>query len=276
MGFQTSNIPEADFIVYPYLVRVKTIPTIKKISKKFKSINKKIIVFILTDYEGSYPFHENLILLRTSARSGNLAINELIMPYLWECKDEPFVPALSPDTPSIGFCGLVSEHRKNLVCALENSPLIRCDFIKRHAFWGGKPHDTNLKSDFWNNLQQNQFALAPRGGGNFSMRFYQALSVGRIPVLIDTSMPLPLSSMIPWKDFIVFEENEKECVRRMREIFDLDQVVSLQQMCYNIFHGYLSHKVFLAHLMRQLKLQQLDFISSEVKISRWWTRWMRN
>ena len=269
MDFQTSNISEANFIIYPYLVRGKTVAKINKISKQFKSFNKKVIVFILDDYEGRYSFHKNLFLLRTSAQSGKLAINELIMPYLWECKDEPFVPALSTDIPSIGFCGLVTKYRQNLVFALENSPFINCHFIKRDSFWGGKPHDTNVKSDFWNNLQENQFALAPRGGGNFSMRFYQALSVGRIPVLINTSMPLPLSNLIPWKDIIVFEENEKECIRRLREIFDADQVVALQQMCYKIFHGYLSRKVFLAHL-----LQQLDCIS-EVKTSPWWTRWTR-
>src|ERR1035437_1117887 len=74
--------------------------------------------------------------------------------------------------PSIGFCGQISSHRKNLMAAFETSPLIRSNFIKRVAFWGGNPHDTGLKADFWKNMQQNQFALAPRGAGNFSMRFY--------------------------------------------------------------------------------------------------------
>jgi hypothetical protein len=153
--------------------------------------------------------------------------------------------------------------------AFETSPLIRSNFVKRDAFWGGNPHDAGLKADFWENMQQNQFALAPRGAGNFSMRFYQALSVGRIPVLINTDMALPFSDLIPWKDFIVFEANEAQCVRRLLEIFDMGQVAALQQMCHQMFHGYLSHKVFLGHLLQQLKT------AGEIKTASWWTRWKR-
>lgn len=265
-----SPISEADFIVYPCLVRneMDSRKTIAKISKQYRSAKKKVIVFVLDDHEGRYPFYENLFLLRTSAQAGRLAVNERIMPYLWECKDEPFAPVSSRDgLPSIGFCGQISSHRKNLMAAFEASPLIRSNFIKRDAFWGGNPHDAGLKADFWDNMQQNQFALAPRGAGNFSMRFYQALSVGRIPVLINTDMALPFGDLIPWKDFIVFEANEAQCVRRLLEIFDAGQAAALQQMCYQVFHGYLSHKVFLGHLLQQLKT------AGEIKTPSWWARW---
>jgi hypothetical protein len=270
--YRSSPIPEADFIVYPFLVRseMDSRKTIARISKQFRSAKKKVIVFILDDHEGGYPFYENLFLLRTSAQAGKLAANERVMPYLWECKDEPFAPTSTGDAlPSIGFCGQSSSHRKALMEAFETSPSIRSNFVKRDAFWGGNPHDAGLKADFWENMQQNQFALAPRGAGNFSMRFYQALSVGRIPVLINTDMALPFSDLIPWKDFIVFEANEAQCVRRLLEIFDMGQVAALQQMCHQMFHGYLSHKVFLGHLLQQLKT------AGEIKTASWWTRWKR-
>lgn len=43
-----------------------------------------------------------------------------------------------------------------------------------------------------------------RGGGNFSVRFYEALAMGRIPILIDTDSSLPLSDVIQWKDHVVW------------------------------------------------------------------------
>jgi len=254
VDYELSGIAEADFIVYPILVRNEMdVPgTLAKISRQFSSSGKKVIVFTLSDYARKYPFYSNLILLRHSARADRLASNERVMPYLWECKDEPFVPASAGELPGIGFCGKVSRQRRKLVSAFENSALIKCDFIKRDSFWGGKPHDPGVVSDFWSNMQENPFALAPRGNGNFSMRFYQALSIGRIPVLINTNMALPLSNLIPWKDFIVFEENEKRCVRRLLEIHEGGRVTELQQTCYRIFHEYLSHKVYMGRLLDEL------------------------
>ena len=253
--YQTTSISEADFIVYPCLVTGgrDVRGTTAKIFRQYHSYDKKVIVFILSDYEGRYPFHGNLYLLRTSALADQLAINERILPYLWECKHEPFAPILPTDSPSIGFCGLVSKPRKKLVSAFENSALMNCNFIKRNSFWGGKPQDAGLRSDFWNNLQENQFALAPRGAGNFSMRFYQALSVGRIPVLINTNTALPFSNWIPWKKFIVLENTEEQCIHTVREIHEAGQVRTMQEMCYRIFHEYLSPRVFLARLLHQLK-----------------------
>jgi hypothetical protein len=272
-GCHLSTISEADCIVYPYLIRDQNTDIrerISQISRQYISYDKKVIIFILSDYDGRYPFYKNLVLFRTSAKANKLAINEYIMPYLWECKHEPFTPVLSDDPalPSIGFCGQVhKKYRKKLISTFENSSLVNCRFVKRNAFWGGKPQDAGLMTDFWNNMLQNQFALAPRGGGNFSMRFYQALSVGRIPVLINTNMTLPFSNLIPWKDFIVFEKNEKQCVRRLREIFDAGKVVAVQKMCYQMFHDYLSPRVFLGHVLRQLN------ITSENKPLPWWKRW---
>jgi hypothetical protein len=272
--YHSSSISEADYIVYPCLVRDqkkslhKTKTLLSNISRQYVIYNKKVIVFILGDYEGKYPFYQNLCLIRTSVQATKMATNECVMPYLWGCKDEPFAPAPSSDLPGIGFCGQVlRQFRGKLVSEFEDSSRIRCDFIKRDAFWGGKPHDPGLMSDFWNNLMQNPFALAPRGGGNYSMRFYQALSIGRIPVLINTDTTLPFSNLIPWKNFIVLEDNEKQCVQRVLEIFDSGQVVTLQQMCFQVFHKYLSHKVFLGHLLQQLNP------TVETKISPWWMRW---
>ena len=84
------------------------------------------------------------------------------------------------------------------------------------------------------------------------MRFYQALSVGRIPVLVNTDSALPFSDLIPWPDFIVFENDENKCVNKVRQIHETGRVFAMQEKCYRMFHDYLSHRVFVGHLLRQL------------------------
>src|ERR1017187_6135060 len=105
--YQASDISDADFIIYPLLVRneMDVRGTISRVSKQYRSQNKKVIMFVLSDYEGTYPFHENLHLLRTSALTDKLAANEQILPYLWECQHEPFAPAPPTPLPNISFCG---------------------------------------------------------------------------------------------------------------------------------------------------------------------------
>ena len=252
---QAVNISEADFIIHPILLReeMKIPKTIAGISRQHLACKKKVIPFILSDYEGKYAFHENLVLLRTSVLADKLAANERVLPYLWECSDEAFAPAPAADLPSIGFCGLISKARKKLVSAFEGTGAIHCNFIKRNSFWGGKPHDAGLKKDFWHNLRENQFALAPRGAGNFSMRFYQALSVGRIPVLVDTNVALPFDDLIPWPELIVFEKNENDCIARVREIHAGGETFARQEKCYRTFHEFLSPRVFMNRLLPRLK-----------------------
>ena len=38
--------------------------------------------------------------------------------------------------------------------------------------------------EYWNNMLSSPFILCIRGNGNFSVRFYETLALGRIPVLL--------------------------------------------------------------------------------------------
>jgi len=59
------------------------------------------------------------------------------------------------------------------------------------------------RKEYIENIQTSDLCLAPKGDGNFSLRFYEILSLGRIPLLIDTDMCLPMSDSIPYDDFIL-------------------------------------------------------------------------
>jgi hypothetical protein len=58
--------------------------------------------------------------------------------------------------------------------------------------------------EFYDNIQDSQYVVCVRGAGNFSVRFYETLAMGRIPVFIDTDCLLPHKDSINWKDHVVW------------------------------------------------------------------------
>nr|VFJ75353.1 MAG: Exostosin family protein [Candidatus Kentron sp. FM]VFJ75907.1 MAG: Exostosin family protein [Candidatus Kentron sp. FM]VFK23122.1 MAG: Exostosin family protein [Candidatus Kentron sp. FM] len=67
---------------------------------------------------------------------------------------------------------------------------------------------TNLERNlarpgFVKNMKQSDYVLCARGAGNFSIRFYETLALGRIPLYIDTNAPLPFEDRIDWDRYLV-------------------------------------------------------------------------
>ncbi|MBI1998844.1 MAG: GtrA family protein [Parcubacteria group bacterium] len=103
--------------------------------------------------------------------------------------------------------------RKRAMHFLEKSPLVETSFLKRDFFSVNKhtiklPREV-LRSQYIENIAHSDFVLAPKGDGNFSIRFYEALALGRIPVLIDTESILPLEAEIPYNEYIVRVPHQK-------------------------------------------------------------------
>jgi hypothetical protein len=218
---------------------------------------KKTLVFVVADYEDKLPVPKSLILLRTSIRKSIRAHNELPLPYVWSSYEQNSEACISEAKPCVGFCGLASKPRRKLIKTFLASPDIICNFICRDKFWGGSPHDKMLTQEFDNNMAGNSFILAPRGKGNFSMRFYQALSAGRIPVLVDTDNLLPFSENISWKDKIIFESNEKRCAERVLEVFRSGAYLSMQRECRQVYEQYFSFENYFKELSEVLKKEYL-------------------
>lgn len=156
--------------------------------------------------------------------------------------DEVFVPRAKQEKPVVSFCGwselgdikqktkflmknayadartfFGDTHaemrkqgiyfRKKAMEHLEKSPLVATSFLRRDFFSVNKrtiklPRET-LRAQYLENIANSDFVLAPKGDGNFSIRFYEALALGRIPVLVDTESILPLEDEIPYNEYIV-------------------------------------------------------------------------
>ncbi len=94
-----------------------------------------------------------------------------------------------------------------MLSACAASPLIRTRFIIRRSFSGA--HRTieldpaRARREFIDNIIDGDFVLAPKGDGNYSNRFLEVLSLGRIPVLVDTDVVLPLEHVIDYAQVVV-------------------------------------------------------------------------
>jgi len=93
--------------------------------------------------------------------------------------------------------------RVDAMQVLERDSRIKTDFLGRGTA-GLQPNvQGDRRHQFLDNLQRNAYALCVRGADNYSWRFYEALSLGKIPILIDTDCMLPLEDEISWDQFIV-------------------------------------------------------------------------
>lgn len=134
--------------------------------------------------------------------------------------------------PVVGFCGYVPDRGlggaarrllgrpphpaavRGVACRLLNrSESVETSFVFRPAYWAGAVAPAGeldyavmraAREKFVRNLVESDYVLAVRGGGNFSVRLYEALSCGRIPVFVDTDSVLPREDAIDWRSLCVW------------------------------------------------------------------------
>ena len=184
---------------------------LQNIINSYNNIDKIVYIFLISDTIDIFNIPDNVRLYRTSLYKSKQNKNEFLLPYIWEDL-QPFPVLPKSEKPIIGFCGLNCIHRNKTITLFKNNRNVISNFIIRNKFWGGKPHDPKIISEFQDNMQSSHFNICNRGAGNFSMRFYQTLSCGRIPILLNTDMVLPFENEINWNDSIVIAESEEELV----------------------------------------------------------------
>lgn len=97
--------------------------------------------------------------------------------------------------------------RRTAIRALQGSERVETSFIIRDSFSGNtattRLNPQEARKEYIENMINSDFVLCPKGDGNYSVRFYEALSLGRIPILIDTDMVLPLEKTLDYSRFIL-------------------------------------------------------------------------
>lgn len=210
--------------------------------------NNKVFLFLVTDDCESFMVPKNIHVYRTSLLKSAKSPNEYLLPYIWEGLSEPFAPLKRTMKPRVGFCGLVSPYRIKTLQLFEQDVHFDTHYILRNTFWGGKPNDPQVVRDYQENMRNTHFNICNRGKGNFAIRFYQTLSAGRIPIVLNTDLVLPLEQHIDWNQIIVLADTEEELVEKTLLFWKTRNIEDAQRRTREIYETYFEGTKFLDQL----------------------------
>jgi hypothetical protein len=104
-------------------------------------------------------------------------------------------------------------------------------------------------------MVDSDYVLCTRGGGNFSYRFYETLSCGRIPLFVNTDCSLPFEQHIDWKKYCVWVEEEDlphlgNIIREFHARLSPQEFQDMQLACRQLWLDWLSPQGFFANFHR--------------------------
>ncbi len=277
---------ESDFILIPHSIfRVnKNSEYINGLVKISKDFSKKIIIFAIGDSREVIDI-PNSIIVRTSQYKSLKKDNEIIVPaYATDLSyEKPFEFRKKSAKPVIGFCGWANINglgakfsffiknsfilsgafkqgiyfRIKAIDIFNKSKLVIPNFIIRSSYSASEKtielDAIKAREEYRNNMIQSDFILAPKGDGNFSVRFYEALSLGRVPILIDTDCPLPMEEKIDYSKFVL-KVDHKDINKIDKIVADFysnlsdDEWLNMQREAKKVFDQYLRIDVFLRYI----------------------------
>lgn len=180
---------------------------------QFKGNESKHIVFICNDYHEEPFIFQNLILFKFSSH-----INGMSLPihYRTSMKTLP-----TKENYDVSFVGNVNSNKTRacLKKSLMNSGLnYFFKATKDNFFMVNADKKEEMILEFEQISNQSKFILCPRGGGLNSMRFFETMSIGKIPILISDFAKLPLEKEIDYSKFVVRVPENK--IKNIKEYID--------------------------------------------------------
>ncbi|MEK7179042.1 MAG: exostosin family protein [Patescibacteria group bacterium] len=157
--------------------------------------------------------------------------------------------------------------RRKAMRALKHPSLVNTNFLVRKSFSAQSGLDGKnrinpevAEKESIESIINADFVLAPKGNGNASVRFFEALSLGRLPVLVNTDCVLPLKDHIDYSKFVVsvdytrISETERAIVDFYASLSD-EEFKRRQKMARKAFE-LLRPGSFLKIVLSELKLKQ--------------------
>ncbi len=291
----TSEIHDADAILLPHnywLLKQKRPERLSATLRDAERLQKPIVIDAYGDSDAEIPV-KNAVILRTSQYRHRLKPYEIMIPAYAEDLQElhPTSAREKSPVPIVGFAGwaevsrnakiktfcfrlfsAMKPHymchipgvvfRKQSLAALASSSRITTNFLVRKSYSGhaktlqGNPK--TLRAEFIENIAASDYTLNIKGNGNYSQRFYETLSLRRVPLLLDTECVLPLESFIDYREcclIVNYQDIDRigEIVAEFHDSLSSDRFLQMQQRAREIFETYLRVDVFTKYLAQELR-----------------------
>lgn len=160
--------------------------------------------------------------------------------------------SLSKENRSIdfSFLGSTSTHtvRKRLVNMYDTC-------YDSGVHWG---LDKNLKGDFTDKyislLGNSNFSICPRGTGISSVRLFESMAMGSIPIVVADNYEFPLSDLINWSEIsITVKENEISKIKGIVKSFSDEDISNMRSKLIKTYNTYFSNNKLHKTIIETLK-----------------------
>ena len=201
---------------------------------------KKVIIFWITDNNDVFEVPSNVYFFRTSMYRRWRNPTEDILPFVFEPFDGQEFQTLAHTTkPIIGFCGAVWPNRKPTLDKFKKDDRFQTLYIEHAHFSAG------TREIYLENILNSHFTICDRGAGNFTMRFWHVLSVGRIPILVDDDMVWPFAREIDWDNLCIRAHDLVDLAEKTNTFYHTHKIEDVQKQCMQTYHLYFTHERYL-------------------------------
>ncbi|MCC5648594.1 glycosyltransferase family 47 protein [Nostoc sp. XA013] len=229
-------------------------PAVYRSQKRQKDI---IIPALVEDYVKEYL--GGLISIRQKSAKPVVGFCGLAQPDSWDLKLKAFTyhGLMLSKSLKLGVSPYKGKILRNQAMRiLADSPsLVNTNFIitegSQSVYLTTQDPDKRQKTraEFVKNMVESDYNLCCRGSANYSIRLYETLSCGRIPVFIDTDCVLPYDSVIDWKKYCVWIDEKEipyiaEKVAEFHSNISDKEFIDLQHECRKLWKNWLSSEGF--------------------------------
>lgn len=213
----------------------------------YSNKDKKILSFMSGDYGVRFPFFSNLNILRSSGYKGKANTYGMPV-FIEDAgtKYNISIDKKINEINTIGFCGqsdrsfskfvfdwirilrrnflgfIFDSYEKEKLFSsrnyryeiLKNLKAIlptRVNFVERKKYRAGAVSTEfrqKTTEEYFDNMNNSRYVVCMRGGGNFSVRLYETLCSGRIPIYFHSDDNLPFLKDEFWKSNTIWINNE--------------------------------------------------------------------
>ncbi len=152
--------------------------------------------------------------------------------------------------------------RREALAVLGRSHLLVLNALIRGSYSGHIDTASNsaevLRKEFVDNLLQSDYGLDIRGDANASTRLFEMLSLGRIPVIVDTERNVPFSDKVNYRSFALIVDFRElphlaERIAAFHRSLTPEEFKSMQLRARAAFRDYFRVDALTAHLMEEIR-----------------------
>jgi hypothetical protein len=148
--------------------------------------------------------------------------------------------------------------RMKAIKILEKCNNIFRNFIIRKSY---SSHKTTIelpveeaRKQYIENISNSDFTLCTKGDSNSSYRFFEILSLGKIPLVVNTDCTFPLKNVLDYSKFSVFIDyrnldNICEVIKDFYSEISDEDFIQMQKTARTVFEKYLNANAFLSYIL---------------------------